>query len=461
MTPLFNLPVEISDLVAGLLGCESLARLRLVCKKAHHIATPTFGRRHLQTLRPLFTHECLEALVELSENSLLRRYVKSILFASYALNSDISTVQIVLSRHDPGTRKRLLWRYKDCRERQQNLVESGKHVELIAQALNNFNDAGVLPTLGIFEIALNDSKKIPIYKGWGADFFYDDLLEASVWTKNSGNVLDAVIKAAKICDFPLESVAIDACACMTMPMGIRAPLDNRQINRELANIIRALGADFGMPNTDVFGDPVAGDADPSVDELLTKVLVNASRHNSKLVIHVKTTPVDDDHMTSDICIDWQNRRFTFESLQRYEETTFGRFRGMADMGRLAIHLGTNKFREIDISQCRVEAYVLLRFLEAHAGTLQRLRLTRIVFHGANMRKRTHTAVGSSGFIKTLRVNFRNLEYLELEPLCGYDAGWPSMFPLFPTILKLDGMQDIGSQLNLCLRGLGVGGIYRG
>jgi hypothetical protein len=72
---LLRLPVEISNQVNDLLDCKSLACLRLVCKEAQHIATPTFGRKHLHTLRPTFFPECLTALVEISENKLLRGHV--------------------------------------------------------------------------------------------------------------------------------------------------------------------------------------------------------------------------------------------------------------------------------------------------------------------------------------------------------------------------------------------------
>lgn len=445
MALLFKLPMELLEQVVDLLNCKSIAHLRLVSKKAHHIATSTFGRKHLHTLRPILTLDCLEALIELSANGMLRRYVKGNLFASYALIPCVQIAEVALSRWKPGSARRLLWRHNYCSRKQEELVESGRHVQLIAQALANFREDGLPLTLGTFD--LEPGKRKPCYKGWGADEFYGDLFRVDIWLANGGEALDAVVKAAKLCNNPLEAIKIDACACMMVPMDISESLrsDDTQLERLLANTL--LDADHGTPDPSIDIEPTPSNDNPHVDQILTRLLINASRGCSNLSLHVKTTPVNDEHMTSDLYINWQTRRLSFQSQQCYQETTFARFRGMADMGNLAVILGTNKFREVDLSHCRVEAQILARFLRAHAGTLRRLKHSRLVFCGANLRRMIHRSVSATNFLVMLRDDFKNLDYLELEDLRGSDAGWP-ILPLFPADLRLGGRQDIESELGL-------------
>jgi hypothetical protein len=98
MASLLNLPVEILDLVLDIVDCESLAYLRLVCKKAYNAASPTFGRKYLGTIHPILFAECLEALVEMSKNHMLRHHVKNILFVFYALRQGSCALQVVVSQ---------------------------------------------------------------------------------------------------------------------------------------------------------------------------------------------------------------------------------------------------------------------------------------------------------------------------------------------------------------------------
>lgn len=124
MDILFKLPAEISNLAVDLLDCKTLACLRLICKEAHQIATPTFGRRYFHTLRPAFLPDCLNSLIKISENRLLRGHIKSILFASYTMRQDVSPVKQILRLHNPGFETRLLVAHSHCIQKQQHCIET-------------------------------------------------------------------------------------------------------------------------------------------------------------------------------------------------------------------------------------------------------------------------------------------------------------------------------------------------
>lgn len=206
MDILFKLPVEILNLVTDLLDCKSLACLRLVGKEAQHVATPTFGRKHLHTLRPTFLPVCLDALIEISENKLLRGHVKKILFATWKPEQNVEEWK--LRSYDPEERERFRAVHKYCIEQQQPLIEPGQHTKLIAKALTSFKDAGVPLILGIFDNKYGNGKLFPIVKGWSADPLYDELFDFELWTRGRGNVLDSVVKAANLCNYPLEAIGL-------------------------------------------------------------------------------------------------------------------------------------------------------------------------------------------------------------------------------------------------------------
>ncbi|THY29256.1 hypothetical protein D6D01_03629 [Aureobasidium pullulans] len=316
MASLLNLPIEVSQL-------SRVSSTRL--QKAYYATTPTFGRKYLGTIHPVIFSECLEALVEISKNHALRHYVKSILFVSYALKQGSCALQVVVSQQRPETSKWLIRRHQDCSDHQLKLVESGRHIKLIAEALTNFKNAQVPLNLGIFDLELNNCDKIPIGTGWGAELFYGELLELDIWTTDGGNVLNTVITAANCCEYPLEAVEIDACACMTVPMGLGG-----QLTAET----------------------------PQVDRLLTDLLLDARRGNFKFGLCVNTTPTSDSVMTSQFRIEWPERRLIFRSLQRARERLLARFKYTTDLGLLATALKTNTFREIELSHCVVETYTL-------------------------------------------------------------------------------------------------------
>ncbi|KAK5999856.1 hypothetical protein QM012_004944 [Aureobasidium pullulans] len=414
-----RLPIEISNLVVDFLERESLTCLRLVCKKAHHIATPTFGRRYLHTLRPILFPECLNALVAISENKLLRGYVKSILFASYTLRQSVSLVEMILRQHKPEIKERLLKAHKHCIGKQQPLIESGQHIDLIAQALTNFRDAGAFLALGIFDNKHSNGSKTPMYKGWSADPYYNQLFELEAWFRDSGDVMNTVIQAANRCKYPLSSVELDLCVSMTIPMGARDALR-----------------------------PV----DTGMDRILAQILSEASLCNSKLVFRFDITPVSDECMTSRLDIDWQHRRLSFHSLQRSRETKLACFRGLAGLGKLTNIFGINTFCEIDLSRCEAETYILSKFLRAHSGSLKRLRLSRIVFRGPYVPREAQEISPAAKFPRMLKDDLKHLEYLELEHLTGSNANWPTL-PLFATNTKLEGRHDIEIGLDMWLQSL--------
>ncbi|KEQ83428.1 hypothetical protein M438DRAFT_356126 [Aureobasidium pullulans EXF-150] len=413
MASLLDLPIEVLQLVLDNINCESLAYLRLVCKKAYYTATPTFGRKYLGTIHPVLFSECLEALVEISKNHILRHYVKSILFVSYALKQGSCALQVVVSQHRPETSEWLIRRHQDCSDHQLKLVESGRHIELIAEALTNFKNAQIPLNLGIFDLELNNSDKIPIGTGWGAELFYGELLELDIWTTDGGNVLNTVITAANSCEYPLEAIEIDACACMTVPMGMG----------------RQLTADT-----------------PQVDRLLTDLLLDGRRGNSKFSVCVKTTPTSDSVMTSQLRIEWPERRLIFQSLQRARETLLARFKYNTGLGLLATVLKTNTFSEIELSHCVVETYTLAKFIQNHARTLQQLKLSHIVFRKDRRHRREYPSFSARRFLTFLRDNLKSLEYLEICDIISLEPPWPSGRS-FVESPKLTGRKEIVSTIN--------------
>ncbi|KAG9660555.1 hypothetical protein KCU64_g3115, partial [Aureobasidium melanogenum] len=425
MDILFILPVEITSLVVDLLDRESLVCLRLVCKEAQHIATPTFGRKYLHTLRPIFSPECLSALVEISENSLLRGYVRRILFASYVLKQSIPRGGMILDSHRPEVRERMLAAHKHCIEKQQQLIKSGRDIELIAQAFANFKDNGVPLVLGIFDNQHTQSngRTYHIYKGWTADPFYNEIFGLDAWVRDSGNVLETVIKAANFCNYPLESIGMDLCEALTFPMGIK-------------ELLRP--------------------GETPVDQVLANILSDASCGNSKLSFHFNIVPMNGNYMSCHLSIDVQDRRFSCQSLQRSQKTKFARSVGLAALGKLASDLGTNFLREIAVSRCEADVFYVSRLLRGQSGTLQRLKLSQIVFSGMLRRQQVHGSMHAAGFLGMLKDELKHLEYLELEDLKGSDSD-RGMLPISTVRIKSEGRQDIESDLNLCLQSPGITG----
>lgn len=415
MDLLFKLPIEISNLVIDLLDRDSLTNLRLVCKKAQHIATPAFGRKYLHTLRVIFVTECLDALVEISENKLLREYVKRILCASHTLRDWVHLTRILFDC-DPVFRKRMMAAHKHCIKKHQPLIASDQHIELISQALANFRDAEVLPALGIFDNKHSNASAAPIYKGWGGEPHYRELFDTKNWYRASGEVLSAVIKAANLSNYPLESIVMDLGVAMTIPLG------TREASKEARN---------------------------RVEHILANILPGASLCNSKLNFRFDIVSLNNDHMLSRLDIDFQNRRLGFQSLQHSEVTNYAYFRGLAGLGKLATTLGTNMFCEVDLSRCEAKTCILSNFLQAHSGSLKRLRLSQIVFRRSCLHHETCETVSAADFLKTLKDDLKHLDYLELEHLESSDASW-SMLPLFAMNTKMKGRQDIESRLAMWL-----------
>ncbi|KEQ63502.1 uncharacterized protein M437DRAFT_74752 [Aureobasidium melanogenum CBS 110374] len=409
MDILFKLPAEISNLAVDLLDCKTLACLRLVCSEAHQIATPTFGRRYFHTLRPAFLPDCLNSLIKISENR------------------DVSLVKQILRLHNLGSETRLLVAHSHCIQKQQHFIESSQHIKLIRQALTNFRDAGVSPALGIFDNKHSNASIPPLHKGWSADPYYKEFFEVEAWYRASGEVLSAVITAAKLCNYPLECITLDACVGMTIPMGTRET--SRPVNHR-------------------------------VDHILANILSDAGLCNSKLSFRFDIMPQSDDCMTSRLDIDCQNRRLGFRSLRRSEVTNYARFKGLAGLGKLATIFNTNTFCEIDISRCEAEVYVLSSFLRAHSGSLKRLRLSRIVFCGSSLRHESQEMLSAADFLRMLKDELKHLEYLELEDFEGSDCDW-RMLPISTVRIKSSGMQDFESTLDLWLQPQGTIGEQHG
>ncbi|KAG9857554.1 hypothetical protein KCU68_g1133, partial [Aureobasidium melanogenum] len=336
----------------------------------------------------MFLPECLSALVKLSENSLLRGYVRRILFASYNLKQSIPLGGMILNSYRPEVRERLLAAHKHCIEKQQQLIKSGRHIELIAQAFANFEDDGVPLVLGTFDNQHTQSngRTYHIYKGWTADPFYNEVFGLDAWFRDSGKVLETVIKEANLCDYPLEYIGMDLCESMTFPMGIK-------------ELLRP--------------------GETPVDQVLANILSDAGGGNAKLSFHFNIVPMNGNCMSSHLSIDVQNRRFNCQSLQRSQETEFARFVGLAALGKLASDLGTNFLREMAVSRCEADAFYVLRLLRAQSGTLQRLRLSQIVFNGTL--RHTHRTTHAAVFLRILKDELGHLEYLGLEDLKGSES----------------------------------------
>ncbi|KAH0331939.1 hypothetical protein KCU84_g10695, partial [Aureobasidium melanogenum] len=210
------------------------------------------------------------------------------------------------------------------------------------------NDNGVPLVLGIFDNQHTQSngRTYHIYKGWTADPFYNEIFGLDAWVRDSGNVLETVIKAADFCNYPLESIGMDLCKALTFPMGIK-------------ELLRP--------------------GETPVDQVLANILSDASCGNSKLSFHFNIVPMNGNYMSCHLSIDVQDRRFSCQSLQRSQETKFARSVGLAALGKLASDLGTNFLREIAVSRCEADVFYVSRLLRGQSGTLQRLKLSQIVF----------------------------------------------------------------------------------
>lgn len=164
---------------------------------------------------------------------------------------------------------------------------------------------------------------------------------------------------------------------------------------------------------------------PQVDRLLTDLLLDGPRGNSKFSVCVKTTPTSDSVMTSQLRIEWPERRLIFQSLQRARETLLARFKYITDLGLLVTVLKTNTFSEIDLSHCVVETYTLAKFIQNHARTLQQLKLSHIVFRKDRRHRREYPSFSARRFLIFLRDNLKSLEYLEICDIISLEPHWPS------------------------------------
>lgn len=332
---------------------------------------------------------------------------------------------MVLDSHRPKVRERMLVAHEHCIEKPQQLIKSGRHIELITQAFANFKDHGVPLVLGIFDNqhTQSDGRTYHIYKGWTADPFYNEIFGLDAWFRDSGNILETVIKAVNLCNYPLESIGMDLCEALTFPMGIK-------------KLLRP--------------------GETPVDQVLANILSDASCGVSKPSFHLDIVPMNGNCMSYHLSIDVQNRRYNCQSLQRSQETKFGRMVGLAVLGKLASDLGTNFLREIAVSRCEANAFYVSRFLRGQSGTLQRLRLSQIVFNGMLRRNQIHQTMHAADFLRMLKDDQNHLEYLELEDLEGSESEW-GMLPISTVKIKSSGRQNIELDLNLWLQSPGIAG----
>ena len=135
-----KLPTEILDMVIERCDPESLKSLRLVSHRLSNVSSKPFGDQWLAHRRFIFTPYSLQGFVDLSAHPVLGPCVRTVQFGTCRVEGNSMAVMDALRARKIDADSLILeylCHYDRAAKVQSNLIESGNHVNLLADALAN------------------------------------------------------------------------------------------------------------------------------------------------------------------------------------------------------------------------------------------------------------------------------------------------------------------------------------